>query len=85
MAHYDDEIAFQVRRLSDLVHVIVPFMETHLPCSYKREQFESWSRELNAYWEVSAKRVRPCAIEGCEERQRAHGLCRRRLYRLRGV
>ena len=29
--HYDDEVTFVVRRLRDLVEVVVPFMDEHLP------------------------------------------------------
>jgi hypothetical protein len=33
---YDDESVFVVTSLPDLVEVIVPFMDEHLPPSYKR-------------------------------------------------
>jgi hypothetical protein len=35
--HYDDEAAFHVRALRDLVEVVVPFMDEHLPPSHQRE------------------------------------------------
>lgn len=38
--HYDDEVVFQVRRMKDLLTVIVPFMDEHLPPSYKRVQYK---------------------------------------------
>ncbi|CAN5650797.1 hypothetical protein BH20ACT1_BH20ACT1_00550 [soil metagenome] len=41
-AHYDDEVCFAVRSLPELVGVIVPFMDEHLPPSYKRIQYEVW-------------------------------------------
>lgn len=84
-AHYDDEVAFQVRKLVDLVHVVVPFMDEHLPPSFKRQQYEQWRGDLLAHWHTSARRVRRCTVAGCQEPRRAHGLCRRHLYRLRGV
>lgn len=83
--HYDDEVTFQVRKLADLVHILVPFMDAHLPPSSKRGQFESWRAELLTYWEHSARRRRPCTVEGCDLACRAYGLCRRHLYQERGV
>lgn len=78
--HYDDEVVFQVRRLKDLLTVIVPFMDEHLPPSYKRVQYEIWRGELVAYWDEGARRVRPCEVPGCNEPRRAHGVCRHHLY-----
>jgi hypothetical protein len=78
--HYDDEVTFRVDRLSDLVDVIVPFMDEHLPASYKRQQFEEWRAELLDYWEHKAKRRRSCTVEGCGSLQRARGLCRHHYY-----
>ncbi len=78
--HYDDEVVFQVRRMKDLLTVIVPFMDEHLPPSYKRVQYKIWRAELVDYWDHRAKRVRPCQVPGCAEPRRAHGLCRRHLY-----
>jgi hypothetical protein len=57
-AHYDDEVRFQVRRLADLVDRVVPFMDEHLPVSYKRDQYLAWRAELLAYWEHRARRRR---------------------------
>jgi hypothetical protein len=79
-AHYDDEVNFAVRKLSDLVHVIVPFMDEHLPPSHKREQYLAWRAELLDYWEHRAKRVRLCTIDGCDRPRRAKGVCRHHLY-----
>ncbi|HSH61406.1 MAG TPA: hypothetical protein VK988_17540 [Acidimicrobiales bacterium] len=57
--HYDDEVAFQVRRSKALLTVIVPFMDEHLPPSYKRVQYEAWRAELVAYWDKRARREPP--------------------------
>lgn len=78
--HYDDEVAFVVHALPDLVHVVVPFMDEHLPPSYKCIQYEAWRADLLDYWEHQAKRVRPCTMIGCEEPRRAKGLCRSHYY-----
>jgi hypothetical protein len=78
--HYDDEVTFAVQSIRELVDVVVPFMDKHLPPSYKREQYLEWRERLLDYWEQRAKRVRPCEIDGCETPRRAHGLCRRHLY-----
>ena len=78
--HYDDEVVFVVRRLRDLVEVIVPFMDEHLPPCHKRTQYDAWRAELMDYWNTTARRARPCAIEGCGRPQRAKGLCRRHYY-----
>lgn len=78
--HYDDEVCFQVRRLADLVEVVVPFMDEHLPPSHKREQYRVWRAELLDYWQRRAKRRRPCTMEGCDAPQRAKGLCRVHYY-----
>jgi hypothetical protein len=83
--HYDDEVAFAVRSLRDHLAVTIPFMDEHLPPSYKREQYLVWKAALLDYWEHRAKRVRPCSVDGCDEVRRAHGLCRHHLYRHHGV
>jgi hypothetical protein len=84
-AHFDDEARWTVRRLPDLVDVIVPFMDAHLPASHKRSQYETWRDALLDYWEHRAKRRRPCAIDGCDSPRRAYGLCRRHMYEVHGV
>jgi hypothetical protein len=78
--HYDDEVTYRVDRLADLVNIVVPFMDEHLPASYKRRQYEEWRRELLEYWEHHAKRRRPCSVDGCAEVRRARGLCRHHYY-----
>jgi hypothetical protein len=78
--HYDDEIVFAVRKLADLVHVIVPFMDEHLPPSHKRVQYLAWRADLLDYWEHRARRRRACTVEGCDVPQRAKGVCRRHYY-----
>jgi hypothetical protein len=78
--HYDDEVVFVVRRLRDLVEVVVPFMDEHLPVSYKRVQYLAWREQLLDYWETRARRRRTCTIDGCDEPNRAHGLCRSHLW-----
>jgi hypothetical protein len=79
-SHYDDEVVFVVRRLRDLVHVIVPFMDEHLSPCFKRGQFEVWRGALLDYWNDRARRVRPCIREECDEPRRAKELCRRHYY-----
>lgn len=78
--HYDDESSFVIQALRDLVEIVVPFMDEHLPPSYKRRQYLEWRARLFDYWEHKAKRVRPCTVDGCDEPRRAHGLCRHHLY-----
>jgi hypothetical protein len=56
--HYDDEVVFAVRAFGDLVEVIVPFMDAHLPPSHKREQYRAWKMELLAYDATRAGRRR---------------------------
>ncbi len=82
--HYDDEVTYGVRSTRALVDVIVPFMDEHLPPSYKRVQYEAWRSGLLDYWEHRTKRVRPCVVDDCDTPRRAHGLCRHHLYRWRG-
>lgn len=84
-SHYDDEAAFAVQALGDHLATTVPFMDEHLPPSYKREQYLDWRARLLDYWEHRAKRVRPCTVDGCDTPRRAHGLCRHHLYRFRRV
>jgi hypothetical protein len=74
--HYDDETIFAVRKMKDLVEVVVPFMDEHLPPSYKRQQYLTWRDELLDYWEHRARRVKPCIVDGCDEPRRAKCLCR---------
>jgi hypothetical protein len=83
--HYDDEVTYSVQSIRSLIEVVVPFMDEHLPPSYKREQYLEWRARLLDYWEHKAKRVRPCTVEGCESPRRAHGLCRHHLYEVYGV
>jgi hypothetical protein len=83
--HYDDEAAFAMQSMRALVDVVVPLMDAHLPPSYKREQYEAWRARLLEHWELRAKRVRPCTVEGCELPHRAHGLCRGHLWVARRV
>jgi hypothetical protein len=83
--HYDDECAFIIQGIRDHLRVTIPFMDEHLPASYKREQYLAWRDRLLEHWEHDAKRVRPCAAAGCDEPRRAHGLCRHHLYVARGV
>jgi hypothetical protein len=78
--HYDDEVAFAVQKLRDLVEVVVPFMDRHLPPCHKRTQYEAWRAELLHHWEHDARRRRPCTVDGCTAPQRAKGLCRRHYY-----
>jgi hypothetical protein len=78
--HYDDEVVFVVRRLRDLVEVVVPFLDEHLRPCHKRTQYEPWREELLSYWHVKARRARTCTVEGCDQPRRAKGLCRRHYY-----
>jgi hypothetical protein len=78
--HYEDEITFQVSALRDLIEVIVPFMDEHLPPSFKREQYLAWRADLIEYWETKAKRRRTCTVDGCDEPQRAKKVCRHHYY-----
>ena len=84
-AHYDDESAFAVQSIAENLTATIPFMDAHLPPSYKRTQYLEWRAKLLDYWEHKAKRVRPCTVEGCDTPRRAHGLCRHHLYRFREV
>jgi hypothetical protein len=83
--HHDDQTAYMVQSLRELIDVVVTFMDAHLPPSYKREQYLDWRERLLDYWEHRAKRVRPCTVEGCDKPRRAHGLCRQHLYSRLGV
>jgi hypothetical protein len=55
-AHYDDEVVYSVRAFRDLIDVVVPFMDEHLPPSHKRVQYEAWRTELLAYDAIRASR-----------------------------
>ena len=78
--HHDDQSTLMVQSLRELLYIVVPFMDAHLPPSYKREQYLAWRARLLDYWEHKAKRIRPCNVDGCDEPRRAHGLCRHHLY-----
>jgi len=73
--HYDDEVRFQVRRLRDLVEIVVPFMDEHLPPSHKREQYLAWRAALLHHWEHDARRRRSCTADSCDRPAVAHGRC----------
>jgi hypothetical protein len=83
--HYDGEAQYRLGSHKLLIETLLPFMDEHLPPSYKREQYLEWRARLLDYWEHKAKRVRPCTVEGCEEPRRAHGLCRHHLYEMFGL
>jgi LAGLIDADG endonuclease len=57
-AHYDDEVVFVVQSKRELVGVVVPFMDAHLPVSYKRTQYLAWRAELLDTWEHRSRRPR---------------------------
>jgi len=82
-AHYDDEVQFAVQSTRDLVEVVVPFMDAHLPPSHKREQYIDWRARLIDHWEHRARRRATCSVEACTNPAKAHGLCRRHLWQLR--
>ena len=84
-AHYDDEVHFTVRKMKDLVEVVVPFMDEHLPPSYKRQQYEAWRTKLLDHWEHGARRRRTCTVPGCDRIQKGRGVCRRHYYQLYGL
>jgi hypothetical protein len=46
---YDDEVVFVVRRLGDLVQVLVPFFDEHLLASHKRVQYLAWRARFLEY------------------------------------
>jgi hypothetical protein len=83
--HYDDECSFVIQSLKDHVEATIPFMDEHLPESYKRQQYLAWRDQVLDYWEHRAKRPRTCSVEGCDRPRRAQGLCRRHLLTERGV
>jgi hypothetical protein len=78
--HYDDEVRWTVKALRDLTGVIVPFMDVHLPVSYKRAQYLEWWSALLDCWEHGARRRGTCSEPGCDAPHRAYGWCRRHLY-----
>jgi hypothetical protein len=57
--HYDDEVVFAVRAFRDLIDVVVPFMDRHLPPSHKRTQYETWREQLLEY--DATRRLRTAA------------------------
>ena len=81
--HYDDEVQFTVQAARELVEVVVPFMDVHLPPSYKREQYLVWRAQLLDYWEHRFRRRKQCRVEDCLAPSRAYGLCRRHLWAIR--
>jgi hypothetical protein len=77
---YDGETTYSVGSIVDLVEVIVPFMDEHLPHSCKRTQYLAWRGDLLAYWEATARRPKSCVVPGCTRNRRARGLCRQHFY-----
>jgi hypothetical protein len=55
-AHYDDEITFAILGTRDHLAVTLPFMDEHLPPSYKRQQYTAWRRALLAHCQRGAGR-----------------------------
>ena len=79
-AHHDDVVSWQVQALPQLVDVVVPFMDHHLPPCHKREQYIIWRTLLLQYWEHGARRVHPCSVDGCTASSRCKRLCRHHDY-----
>jgi hypothetical protein len=44
--------------MRDLVGIVAPFMDAHLPASYKRSQYLAWRAELLDAWEHRSRRPR---------------------------
>lgn len=82
--HYDDEVQYYAQSTRELVEVVVPFMDAHLPPSHKREQYLDWRARLVDHWEHRARRRAECSVEDCTSPAKAYGLCRPHLWRLRG-
>lgn len=81
--HHDDNVMYAVQAQQELLEVIVPFIDAHLPESYKRRQYLAWRVDLLGYLEHRARRRRTCTVDGCAVPARAHGLCRHHLWELR--
>jgi hypothetical protein len=81
--HYEDEVQFFVQATQELVDVVVPFMDAHLPESYKREQYLEWRARLLDYWEHRFRRRKRCTVAECDAPAKAYGLCRRHLWAIR--
>jgi hypothetical protein len=56
--HHDDSVVFAVRAFGELIDVVVPFMDEHLPPSHKRRQYLAWRHQLLAYDRVRRGRRR---------------------------
>lgn len=52
--HHDDVVIYTVQSKRDLVEVVVPFMDLHLPPSHKRTQYEDWRAALLAAYSPAA-------------------------------
>ena len=81
-AHYDDEVQFAVQATRELVDVVVPFMNAHLPSSHKRQQYLQWRERLLHFYKHRYRRW-PCRFDGCSELARAFGLCQEHLRAIR--
>jgi hypothetical protein len=82
-SHYDDEVQFTIQATRDLVEVVVPFMDVHLPPSHKRQQYLEWRAALLQYWEHGFRRRKTCVVDDCDVPAKAYGLCRRHLWQFR--
>jgi hypothetical protein len=82
-AHYDDEVQFTVQATRELVDVVVPFMDAHLPPSYKREQYLEWRARLLDFWEHGFRRRKTCIVDDCDAPAKAYGYCRKHLWQFR--
>lgn len=54
--HHDDQSTFAIGSAHDLIGLVVPFMDQHLPPSHKRDQYLDWRERLFDYWDRRACR-----------------------------
>jgi hypothetical protein len=86
--HHQPISEFSVTSMRQHRQATIPFAETFLPASAKREQFERWRAALQQYQSASSSRwgrgQSLCSVTGCERPVRGRGLCRSHYYRATG-
>jgi hypothetical protein len=87
-AHWAPLSTFQINSRLGHHRATIPFADTFLLASHKRDQYLEWRAAFLANEAAHPSRYgkgrSPCSVEGCSLPVRGRGMCRRHYYRATG-